>query len=145
MNHESEHQSNTPQSREPRHERLGDTFVADLADQAPDLDVRMTLLNGYLRYGTPFALYLGLDDIDPYSEGLVQRFKADFVGAYPDRHSLMDRTLETLGLREDLDEFMRTHMKLEGLLTFDYDTFWELLQDRYEIIDLGGMLYVFER
>lgn len=148
MNHESEHQPDqdrSPERASVRHGTLGDEFMAELYGAAPTRRAAHNIAEQYAQHGTPFALYLGLDDVDPYGEELAQRFKADFVGTYPDRQSLMDETLETLGLREDLDEFMRTHMEFEGLLTFDYDTLWELLQDRYEIIDIGGVLYVFER
>lgn len=145
MNQESEQPSTPGGERAERHERLGDAYITELADQAPNLPARMTLLNAYLQFGTPFALYLGLDGVDPYSGDIVETYKANYGGRYESKQHLMDQTLEDLGLREELDTFMADHMEFQGLLTFDYDTLWELLQDRWEIIDIGGVLYVFER
>ncbi|MEV8358459.1 hypothetical protein [Microbacterium sp. NPDC076895] len=124
---------------------FADDHIARLASQAPSRQAARRLRTGLQEYSTPFALYLELDDVDPYADTLLDDFEVNFRGYYPSRRELMDETLEVLGLRQELDDFFDSHEEFTGLLTFDYQTLWELLQDRFEMVEIAGGLYVFER
>lgn len=81
---------------------------------------------------------------DPYDEHLALDFLNAFHGRYPTMDALIDEVIETHGWNDALDALYDQHPELQALLHIDRDGVADLIDMRFDVIDLGE-LYVFEK
>ena len=138
MNHDqAKHRS----EREPL---IGDHFINHLIETAPDAQAAERIRDDYEYHGTSMAAFLGLDDIDPYSEHIALDFLNCFHGKYARMGDLVDEVIEERGWLQTLEKVYEEHPELESLLTLDREGVRDLVEIRFDVVDLGE-LYVFEK
>jgi hypothetical protein len=138
MNHEQ------PKHRSERSPLIGDHFISHLIDTAPDAEAAERIRDAYEYHGTSMAAFLGLDDIDPYSEHIALDFLNCFHGKYARIGNLVDEVIEERGWLQTLEKVYEEHPELESLLTLDREGVRDLVEIRFDVVDLGE-LYVFEK
>lgn len=152
MNNEQPNQPDHPKEPQPgeqpkhRGEReplIGDYFT-HLIDTAADpvAAARISEAHGY--HGTAIAAFLGLGDIDPYSADIALDFLNCYHGRYPTMSELIDEVIETHGWDRALDRVFDEHPELQSLVSIDREGVAELVDMRFDVVDLGE-LYVFEK
>lgn len=138
MNHEHPKHRGEPQPR------IGDPFINYLIEKAPSADSATRLRDEYERHGTALAAFLCLQSVDPYTDAFAQNFPDYFHGTYSSMDQLIDEVIEERGWRETLAAVYRDHPELEFLLELDRDGVRDLIEMRFDVVDLGE-IYVFER
>ena len=136
------HEQQDPREREPL---VTDGFVLDVMSRAPTPDAAHQIDQIYSRYGRAYAVYLSLEDVDPYAEASEANFKDAYVGFYWTRDDLIDDAISAFGWERDLDRLLHGAPELREFVTFDRDQVWGFVADHYRIEPLGGGHYVFER
>ena len=138
MNHEH------PKHRREPQPRIGDPFINHLIEAAPSPHAATRIRDEYDYHGTALAAFLGLDDVDPYTEAFVLDFPDCFHGTYTTMDDLIDAVIDDRGWLQILDEIYQEHPELEYLLTLDREGVRDLIGMRFDVVDLGD-LYVFEK
>ena len=138
MNHEQ------PKHRSERQPLIGDHFINHLIETAPNAEAAERIRDAYEYHGTAMAAFLGLDDIDPYSEHIAVDFLNCYHGKYARMSDLVDEVIGERGWLQTLEQIYREHPELEFLLTLDRDVVADLIDMRFDVVDLGE-LYVFEK
>lgn len=138
-----------PQQEQPkhRHEReplIGDHFIAHLIGAAPSPEAAARIQETYDYHGSAMAAFFGLDDTDPYDEHIALDFLNAFHGRYSTLGDLTDEVIETQGWNDALDVLYDRHPELQALLRIDRDGVADLINMRFDVVDLGE-LYVFEK
>lgn len=133
-----------PKHRRERDPLIGDPFIAHLIDTAPSPEAATRIQEAYDCHRTAMAAFLGLHDIDPYDEHLVLDFLNAFHGRYSTLGDLIDEVIETHGWNDALDALYGQHPELQALLRIDRDGVADLIDLRFDVVDLGE-LYVFEK
>jgi hypothetical protein len=138
MNHEQ------PKHHSEREPLIGDHFINHLIETAPNAEAAERIRDAYEYHGTSMAAFLGLDDIDPYCEHIVLDFLNCYHGKYVRMSDLVDEVIEERGWLQTLEKVYEEHPELEFLLTLDREGVRDLVEMRYDVVDLGE-LYVFEK
>lgn len=141
MNHEQ------PKHRKHRSEReplIGDHFINHLIDTAPDAVAAARITEAYGYHGTAIAAFLGLDDTDPYNADIALDFLNCDHGHYRSMDELIDEVVESHGWNQALDQVFADHPGLELVVVINRDAVTDLMDMRFDIVDLGD-LYVFEK
>ena len=138
MNHEYPKHRGAPQPL------IGDPFINHLIEAAPSPQAAARIRDEYDYHGTGLAAFLGLDNVDPYAEAFVLDFPDCFHGRFTAMGDLIDAVIEDRGWLRILDEIYHKHPELEHLLTLDRDGVRDLIEMRFDVVDLGE-LYVFEK
>lgn len=132
------------QDEDPEH-GMGDAFVRQLADQAPSVEAAERLTDLYQRHGTAFAVYLGLDDVDPYAETTEEDFTEVYYDCFTTREGLIDDTIASFDWGRDLDRLLAGDPLLRAVVAFDRDAIWGFITDHYDIVAIGDSIYAFAR
>lgn len=140
-------------NHEPRHRAAGEgasrdlieAYLADLKQSAPSPEAAHRIDHVYERQGEPFAVYLTLNHTDRYAEGAEANFRRRYVGRYQDRDALIAETIESRGWQADLDRMLHADPQLRAMVTFDHSRFQDYIDNTFDVVDLDGGLYVFER
>lgn len=138
MNHEH------PKHRAEPQPLIGGPFIDHLIETAPSAEAAARIRYEYERHGTAMAAFLGLDDVDPYTEAITLDFPNCFHGKYTRMDDLIDELIEERGWLRALETVYEEHPELALLLTLDRDGVKDLIAMRFDVIDLGE-LYVFEK
>lgn len=123
---------------------VGDHFINHLIETAPNAEAAERIRDAYEYHGTSMAAFLGLDDIDPYGEHIALDFLNCYHGKYALMSDLVDEVAEERGWLQTLEKVYEEHPELEFLLTLDREGVRDLVEMRYDVVDLGE-LYVFEK
>lgn len=138
MNHEHPKHRGDPQPL------IGDPFINHLIETAPSAEAAARIRDEYDDHGTAMAAFLGLDDVAPYSKAIALDFLNCFHGKYARMDDLVDEIIEERGWLRTLQTVYEEHPELEFLLTLDRDGVRDLIEIRFDIVDLGE-LYVFDK
>lgn len=121
----------------------GEPFINHLIETAPSPRAAARIREEYEHHGTALVAYLSLDNVDPYTEAFVLDFPDCFHGRYATMDDLIDAVIEDRGWLQILDEIYQEHPELEFLLTLGRDGVRDLIEMRFDVVDLGE-IYVFE-
>ena len=138
MNHEHPKHRGEPQPR------IGDPYINHLTETAPSPHAAARIREEYEYHGTALAAFLSLDNVDPYTEAFVLDFPDCFHGRYATMDDLIDELIEERGWLQLIGTIHQEHPELEFLLTLDRDGVRDLIEMRFDVVDLGE-LYVFEK
>lgn len=144
MTNPEQAQQEQPKHRREREPLIGDHFIAHLVETAPDPEAAARIQEAYDYHGTAMAAFLGLDDTNPYDKHIVLDFLNVFQGRYPAMGALVDEVIETHGWNDALEGLYEQHPELQALLRIDRDGVADLIDMRFDVVDLGE-LYVFEK
>lgn len=99
---------------------------------------------GVREHGDAFRAFLMLDDVDPRRDDLISRFHEWYVATFSSRDALLD------GLSEVTDweaavKALAEELGIEGFVRVDREAIWDVIHDAWEIVELNGKYYVFEK
>ncbi|WP_120003353.1 hypothetical protein [Nesterenkonia muleiensis] len=99
------------------------------------------------RYGTPFAAFLNLEDIDLSGGGhsLAQQFHSCYLGSFNTYEELAQSHIRALGWQEEIDKLIRTEAIPPGFFTWDYKVVIKLITEAWDIVELDGWLHQFSK
>ncbi len=125
MSHE---QPPMPRDRDEEHEgqdadRAADAYIAFVRDHASTREAADRVAQVYDRRGTPFAIYLGFEDIDPYADDAEEVFRSSYIGCYTERDDLVADTISAFGWDRDLDRVLSGDPLLRAMVRFDHQRF----------------------
>ncbi|MCA4996798.1 hypothetical protein HWD35_18950 [Tsukamurella tyrosinosolvens] len=111
---------------------------------APSNEAGDRIRDAYAHHGNGFAAYLSLDHVNPYSETLEADFAHALEGIYRDRTALVDETINAFGWYDKLDRLSQTDPEFGDVLNIDRDAVWDVIQQHFDVIQIGSVCYVFE-
>lgn len=121
----------------------GARIIQTVINRQPPGEHQQRILDAYLRHGAPFAVFLLLQDVDPQSPAIADRFEEDYVSSWQRMDELVQDTLEGLGWAQALGEFHLTQGIDPEYLTWDYEQLEVRIRDAYDVVELDGWLHVF--
>ncbi len=146
MNHEPRQPRHRDEATwQPGREQTSDYYITHRAEQAPTPEIAQRIRNIYAQHGTAFAIYLALEGVDAQAENLEADFRSTFIGFYPDRQMLVKDTIATFGWEADLDRLLQDDPLLRAVVRFDHDEIWAFADEHFQIVELDGGQYVYER
>jgi hypothetical protein len=99
---------------------------------------------GLAEHGDAFRAYLHLPDVDETADDLLLTFREFYIGTYPDIDALLDALTEIRDWEAAIDELAARH-GIDGLVSLDRSKVELVARETWDIVDLGGRLYVFTK
>jgi len=99
---------------------------------------------GLADHGDAFRAYLSLPDVDESADDLLLTFGEFYIGAYPHIDALLDDLTEVCDWESAIDELAARH-GIEGLVSLDRSKVEPIARETWDIVELGGRLYVFSK
>jgi hypothetical protein len=99
---------------------------------------------GLAEHGDAFRAYLHLPDIDQCADDLLVTFGEFYIGAYPHMDALLDDLTEVRDWEAAIDELAARH-GIEGLVSLDRTKVELIARETWDIVEVGGRLYVFTK
>lgn len=128
---------------------LDATETADIADAAAQKSlnsaVQSEIAELHSRYGSPFAAYLTLPDVDLDRPGLEDRFQNSFQGSFTSREQVAQMHIRALGWQDLLDRLVRIETLPLAFMRWDYDALLELIEEGWDLLQLSddGIIHQF--
>lgn len=120
---------------------LDTTGTADIADAAAQKTlnsaVQSEIAELHSKYGSSFAAYLTLPDVDLDCPGLEGRFQNSFQGSFTSREQVAQMHIQALGWQDLLDRLVRIETLPLALMRWDYDALLELIEEGWDLVQLS--------
>lgn len=123
---------------------LDETHTTDIADAATrktySSEVQNEINELHSKYGSPFAAFLTLEDIDITGAGhsLEQQFLSCYLGTFTSREQVADTHIRVLGWQEEIDKLIQAEAIPPHFITWNYDAVLELVEEGWDLVELGG-------
>ena len=95
-------------------------------------------------YGSRLRAYLTLTDVDATSPKLIDDLEANYIGAYRDVTEVVSTLTEFDEWESDLEEWA-AERGLRGMVALDTDEIEKMTRETWDIVELEGRCYVFNR
>ena len=112
----------------------------DLSSEAASPQVEQ----GLAEHGDAFRAYLLLPDVDAGAGDLLVSFGEFYIGAYPHMDALLDDLTEVRDWEAAIDELAARH-GIDGLVSLDRTKVELIARETWDIVEVGGRLYVFTK
>lgn len=99
---------------------------------------------GLSEHGAAFRAYLQLPDTDPEASDLLERFEQTYIDTYASINELAENLTELPACEEEVDR-VAARWGFDGLFTVDEKKLRALADLTWDIVEIGGKLYVFSR
>ncbi len=114
------------------------------ADEPTEAALPSQAEQGIREFGDAFRAYLALEDIDPAREDLIQTFHEVYVGRYRTMDAVVGALTEVTEWQAAVDE-LSTRLGIDGLVAIDHSAVDRLVRERWDVNEVDGVLYVFEK
>jgi hypothetical protein len=99
---------------------------------------------GLADHGDAFRAYLHLPDVDQSADDLVVTFGEFYIGTYPHMDALLDELTEVRDWEAAIGELAARH-GIDELVSLDRTKVELVARETWDIVDVGGRLYVFTK
>lgn len=99
---------------------------------------------GLAEHGDAFRAYLSLPDVDDSAVDLLETFHEFYIGAYPHIDALLDDLTEVRDWESAIDE-LAARYGIDGLVSLDRSKVEPIARETWDIVEVGGRLYVFTK
>ena len=129
------------------YELLDPARTSDIAERQAqstyNSEVQNEITELHSKYGTAFAAFLTLDDVDLTGGGigLEQQFLSCYLGSFNDYCQLARSHVQALGWQEQVDRLIRAEAIPEDFLHWDYQAVVELITEGWDIVELDGRIH----
>lgn len=133
------------------YELLDETRTSEIAERQAqstyNSEVQDEIHELHAKYGTAFAAFLTLDDVDLTGGGidLEQQFLSCYLGSFNDYDQLARAHIQALGWQEELDRLIQAEAIPPDFLRWDYQAVNELITEGWDIVELDGRLHHFAK
>jgi len=124
--------------------RLENWLTANRSGQGSGDVTSPQVEQGLAEHGDAFRAYLRLPDIDACAGDLLVTFGEFYIGAYPHMDALLDDLTEIRDWEAAIDELATRH-GIDGLVSLDRTKVELVARETWDIVDVGGRLYVFTK
>lgn len=152
MNQPEHTPHNPPHNSDPISEEGGrhmkstaDYFIEDQIMHAPTPEMAKRYAELYQQHGEPFAIYLSLEPTHTDPETLGLDYQDAYYGTFPDRDVFREEVLTSLGWAEALDKARNEAGIPEDALQWNTDYIDEDIEAAYDLVEIGGKIYVFNK
>jgi hypothetical protein len=97
-----------------------------------------------IEHGDPLRAYLELGDIDATAASLIDDFRSNYVGWYSDMDEVVEGLTEIQDWERDLVQWSMER-GLQGMVSLDHDGIEKVTRETWDVVEIGGRLYVFNR
>lgn len=118
--------------------------AADEPEPEPDPELSDNAKDGLQSYGNAFRAFLKLDDIEPDRNDLVELFQDVYIGSFSTMNDVVAGLTPWTEWVEAVEE-LQERMVIPGQIRLDYVAAVNLAKDTYDLVELDGMLYAFEK
>ncbi len=131
------------------YELLDETRTSDIVERQAqstyNSQVQNEIQDLHAKYGTAFAAFLTLEDIDltGASHSLEQQFLSCYLGSFNDYDQLARAHIQALGWKEELDRLIQAEAIPPSFLHWDYEAVKELITEAWDLVELDGRIHQF--
>jgi hypothetical protein len=119
--------------------------VRRVLERLTSIDDELRIVDAFLTHGAGFAAYLHLNDTRPDDPNIAEKYEAVYADAWDSLDDLATDTIEALGWREGLTEFMTTAGIPENYLTWNLTEAHGHLHDMYDFVELDRLTHAFHK
>lgn len=140
-----EHIPNSEQARDlPTISRdEADRLIADLMPLMPSRKAAKRVRDLYDQSGSPVAVFLYFEDVNPAAEDIEEQFHGNYFGSFT-RDELVDVGMEVLGYDERLGEFLEANGLPDDALSWNPEAVWPLIRDSHHLVQEEHYFHVFD-
>lgn len=99
---------------------------------------------GLAEHGDAFRAYLRLPDVDQSADDLLVTFGEFYIGTYPHMDALLDNLTEVRDWEAAIGELAARH-GIDDLVSLDRSRVELIARETWDIVEVGGCLYVFTK
>lgn len=115
-----------------------------LPAEVKDRPLNPQIEEGIREQGDAFRAYLQLSDIDPDRDDLLRTFHEFYIGEFISMEALLDELTEIRDWTNALHEVART-WGIDGMVSLDRVKIEAMTHETWDIVEMGGRLYVFAK
>lgn len=119
--------------------------IFGVLERLPHAEDELRIIGAFLEHGAGFAAYLRLKDTRIDDSDIATKYWACYADAWDTLDDLATDTIEALGWREALAEFMSTAGIPDDYLTWNLSHVHGHLHDMYDFVELDGITHAFHR
>lgn len=133
------------------YELLDETRTSDIVERQAqstyNSQVQNEIQDLHAKYGTAFAAFLTLDDVDLTGGGidLEQQFLSCYLGSFTDYDQLARAHIQALGWQEQFDRLIQAEAIPPSFLHWDYQAVKGLIHEAWDLIELDGRIHQFAK
>jgi hypothetical protein len=113
-------------------------YLAAEAANSPQVE------QGTREHGDAFRAFLRLPDAEPQADDLLARFQEFYIGAYDSMDALFEAMTEIRACKAEVDAIAE-RWGFPGLFSIDEERLRTIAHAMWDIVEIGGTLYVFSK
>lgn len=120
-----------------------DLVMAKMLARLPTRKAAKRLLALYEQVGSPAAVFISFEGVNPAAEDIEQQFHGHYFGSYT-RDEVIETGIEIAELDVALERFLEDQGLPEGALDWDCDAIWPFIREQHLLVQEGEYFHVFD-
>jgi len=120
-----------------------DRLVAELLPLMPTRRAAKRIQELYEQSGSPVAVFLYFEDVNPAADDIEAKFHGSYYGSYT-RDEVIQIGIEIAGYDVELERFLEERGLPERALDWDFDALWPAIREQYFLVQEDHYFHVFD-